>query len=97
MRLVPDQSALIRRTAEIRFTFDGRLVTGHAGESVAAALWRAGMLALRQAPDGGGARGMFCCMGVCQECLVRRDGGNVESCRLIVSDGLVLERAGRES
>lgn len=97
MRLVPDQSTLIQRAPEIRFTFDGRIVTGHAGESVAAALWRAGLLALRQAPDGGGARGMFCCMGVCQECLVRLEGGNTESCRLIVSDGLVLERAGQDS
>lgn len=97
MRLLPDQSTLIRRSPEIRFTFDGRAIAGHVGESVAAALWRAGLLGLRQAPDGGGPRGMFCCMGVCQECLVQHDGQNVESCRLIVSEGLVLNRAGQTS
>jgi len=94
MRLVRDQSRLIRRTPAIEFSFDGRAVQGHAGESVAAALWRAGLLGLRQAPDEGGPRGLFCCMGMCQECVVRLDGRNVESCRLTVSEGLSLSRAG---
>jgi len=92
MRLVRDQSHLIRRRPAIRFTFDGGMVEGHEGESVAAALWRAGLLGLRQAPDRGGPRGLFCCMGLCQECVVRLDGHLVESCRLTVSEGLILSR-----
>lgn len=93
MRLVRDQSRLIQRTPAIEFSFDGHVVQGHAGESVAAALWRVGLLGLRMAPDRGGARGLFCCMGMCQECVVRLEGRAVESCRLTVSEGLCLSRA----
>ncbi len=97
IRLVPDQSALIRRAPEIGFTFDGQPVQGRQGESVASALMRAGGLYLRDAPEGGGRRGAFCCMGLCQECAVRVEGAVVESCRLTVAPGLAvtsLKRAG---
>lgn len=90
MRLTPDQSGLIRRTAEVAFTFDGAPVTGHAGESLALALMRAGHLHLRDAPEDAAPRGAFCCMGLCQECVVRIDGQTVESCRSVVAPGLAV-------
>jgi len=90
MRLTPDQSGLIRRTAKVEFTFDGTSVAGHAGESLAVALLRAGHLHLRDAPEDGAARGAFCCMGLCQECVVRIEGQVVESCRSVVVSGLVV-------
>jgi aerobic-type carbon monoxide dehydrogenase small subunit (CoxS/CutS family) len=72
----------------VDFTFDGALVVGHEGESLAVALMRAGYLHLRDAPEDGGARGAFCCMGLCQECVVRIDGAAVESCCRTVTQGL---------
>jgi aerobic-type carbon monoxide dehydrogenase small subunit (CoxS/CutS family) len=90
IRLVPDQSTRIRRAPEVGFTFDGQPVQGRVGESVASALMRAGRLYLRDAPEGGGPRGAFCCMGLCQECVVRVDGAIVESCRLTVTPGLEI-------
>lgn len=74
--------------AEVTIQFDGRPVAALEGESVAAALWAAGISLLRYAPNDGGARGPFCMMGLCQECVVEVDGQAVESCRLKVSDGL---------
>lgn len=57
----------------VAFTFEGRALQGRHGESLAAALTAAGERILRLARDGRG-RGIFCGMGVCQECLVEIDG-----------------------
>ena len=75
-----------------RFLFDGKPVTAYTGESVAGALWAAGIKALRRGPVDQGPRGMFCVMGLCQECLVEVDGQSVEACRLEASEGLVVSR-----
>lgn len=64
----------------VPFVFEGRTLKGHAGESLAAALTAAGERALRQTAKGR-FRGLFCGMGVCQECLVEVDGlGNQRAC-----------------
>jgi NADPH-dependent 2,4-dienoyl-CoA reductase/sulfur reductase-like enzyme len=55
------------------FRFEGRTVPFADGMTIAAALVAAGELGLRQTRDGG-HRGIFCGMGVCQECLVAVDG-----------------------
>lgn len=90
MRLTPDHSGQIRRAAMVKFTFDGLPVSGHAGESLAVALMRSGQLRLRDAPVDGAARGTFCCMGLCQECVVCIDGQAVESCCQTVVPGLAV-------
>lgn len=91
MRLVPDQSGLIARTEPVTFTFDGQSFVGHSGETVLSALIRAGVRHLRNAPTDGAPRGAFCCMGLCQECLVQVGGVRTESCRQNVSDGLAVQ------
>ena len=82
----------ILRSKEISFIFDGVSVTGHDGETVAAALLRAGITHLRNAPNSGTPRGMFCIMGACQECVIEIDGRKVEACRTTISEGLVIRR-----
>jgi aerobic-type carbon monoxide dehydrogenase small subunit (CoxS/CutS family) len=93
----PSQAAQIRRAAPVSFHFDGVAVTGHAGESLLAALLRAQIWHLRDAPGGGGARGGFCCMGLCQECVVLIDGRVVESCRQPVSAGMMVQSLKRDA
>lgn len=90
MRLIPDHSRQIRRATMVEFTFDDLPVSGHSGESLAVALMRSGQLHLRDAPADGAARGAFCCMGLCQECVVNIDGQAVESCRQAVVPGLAV-------
>lgn len=92
IRLVPNQARQIKRSEKVTFTFDGTPVIGHAGESLVAALMRAGYLALRNAPNDAAPRGAFCCMGLCQECAVRIEGQIVEACRTDVTPGLIVER-----
>ncbi|SFR13267.1 (2Fe-2S)-binding protein [Poseidonocella sedimentorum] len=92
IRLVPNQATQITRSEKVTFTFDGTPVTGHAGESLVAALMRAGYLALRNAPNDAAPRGAFCGMGLCQECTVMIDGQVVEACRTGITPGLTVER-----
>ena len=80
----------ITRGSLVRFRVDGREVEGFQGESVAAALLAAGIRDLRNAPVDGGPRGLFCNMGLCQECVVEAAGRLVEACRLPVSAGLEI-------
>lgn len=54
-------------------TFDGRTIEARHGESLAACLTAAGITRFRTTAQGVD-RGMFCGMGVCQDCLVEIDG-----------------------
>jgi predicted molibdopterin-dependent oxidoreductase YjgC len=85
-------SAGIRRSPRVTFSFAGMPVEGHEGESVAAALYAAGIRHLRDAPRDGAPRGAFCAMGICQECLVVIDGHRLEACRASVTAGLDVRR-----
>jgi len=95
VRLVPDQSRQISRAKQVPFFVDGQPVLGYLGQAVAVALLRAGQRGLHHAPSGGGPCGLFCCMGLCQECVVWVSGGVTESCRLAVQDGLRIDLIGR--
>jgi predicted molibdopterin-dependent oxidoreductase YjgC len=67
---------------------NGRPVEAHEGEMVAAALMAVGLYRLRHSPNADTARGAFCLMGVCQECLVRINGELRQSCMVSVAAGL---------
>jgi glycine/D-amino acid oxidase-like deaminating enzyme/bacterioferritin-associated ferredoxin len=77
---------------EITFAFEGRTVHARAGESLAASLTAAGLMGLRQAgPDE--QRGVFCGMGVCQECLVQIEGfGGQRACMVKTEPGMSVYR-----
>ena len=63
----------LRPANALRFRFDGRELEGLEGESIAAALAAADVVAVRQARSGA-PRGPFCGMGVCFDCLVTVNG-----------------------
>lgn len=79
----------------VEFLFDGRAIRAYAGESVACALFAAGVRILRRSPRAASVRGMFCLMGSCQECVVEADGRRVAACQEPVRAGLVV-RSGAE-
>ncbi len=61
------------------------------GEPIAAALLAAGYRVLRTMPRFGDARGGYCMIGRCTDCLVVVDGlPNVAACRTPVSAGQVV-------
>ncbi|MEV6329065.1 (2Fe-2S)-binding protein [Streptomyces sp. NPDC051909] len=55
-------------------TFDGRELPAQEGQSVAAVLWSAGILAWRATRTNGTPRGVFCGIGQCYDCLVTVNG-----------------------
>jgi thioredoxin reductase len=68
--------------------FEGRLIEARRGESLAACLTAAGVKSFRTTACGVD-RGMFCGMGVCQDCLVEVDGRpNQRACMVKVTGPL---------
>ncbi|MBV8753915.1 MAG: (2Fe-2S)-binding protein [Hyphomicrobiales bacterium] len=78
--------------ATVEVTIDGRSVSVRAGDTVAAALIAAGVLASRVSDVSGAKRAPYCMMGVCFECLVTVDGvGNRQGCLVPVAPGMRIE------
>ena len=76
----------------ISIFFEGREIRCWPGVSVAAALTAAGERELRDAGCGE-VRGLFCGMGVCQECRVQIDGrGGLRACMTPVADSMHISR-----
>ena len=71
----------------IELTVDGRALQASEGQSLGAALLAAGTTALRSSP-GGTPRGLYCGIGVCQECRVVADGRIVRACVTPVAAGM---------
>ena len=78
---------------------DGKPVEARLGDSVAAAMLAAGFVASRVTPVSGSARGAYCLMGVCFECIVSIDGvAGRQACLVPVRDGMqVVTGIGREA
>lgn len=73
--------------APIALRFDGADVPALEGETIAAALAAAGHRHLRHTAQGS-MRGIYCGMGVCQDCLVTVDGvPNQRACMTYARDG----------
>ena len=71
----------------IELSVDGTALRAPAGQSLAAALLAAGRTALRSSPSGT-PRGVYCGIGVCQECRVQADGRVVRACVTPVTAGM---------
>jgi len=82
--------ASVVRGKEISLFVDGQAVKAHEGETVHAALTAGGIKGLKnsQSPD---ARGVFCGMGICYECLVRiNDQPDQRACMTLVQDQMEI-------
>ncbi len=79
-------------SARVTIVVDGARVEARAGESVAAALLASGRLAMRTTPVTGAARGPWCLMGACFDCLCVIDGEpSRQACLVAVRDGMTVE------
>lgn len=79
--------------AGLTLTFEEREIGFRAGDSLAAALLAASIGALRQSPADASARGPYCMMGVCFECLVEINGRqNQQACLTPARAGMVVRR-----
>ncbi len=83
----------MRPAEPVRIRFDGTEIEALPGETVAAALAAADIVAVRQARSGA-PRGPFCGMGVCFDCLVTIDGKpNQRACLTKIEAGMDVRSA----
>lgn len=76
--------------AHLNIRIDKKEFSVPAGTSVAAALIASGIKIIRRTDDGE-ARGLFCGMGVCYECLLTIDGQpHQRACMTRVEDGMQI-------
>ncbi|MFF0012003.1 (2Fe-2S)-binding protein [Streptomyces sp. NPDC005374] len=69
-------------------TLDGREIEALPGQTVAAALWTAGVTSWRTTRGEGRPRGIFCGIGVCFDCLVTvNDRPNQRACLVPLRPG----------
>jgi len=77
----------------ITIHFDGRPIAALEGETVAAALSAAGIVAFRRTASGA-PRGLYCGMGACFDCVVTVDGRiGQRACLTKVADGMQVTGA----
>ena len=91
-RLAPHQSQVIDRAKRVSFDFDGRAIEAFEGETVASALYAAGVRIFSRSFKYHRPRGLLCCASACPNCLMNVDGTpNVRTCSELVRPGLVVK------
>lgn len=76
------------RTTAVTIWVNGKPVEAFPGETVATALLAHGHRILRRSPRSRRPRGVFCAMGICQECVLDVDGRLRTSCTTPVREGM---------
>jgi predicted molibdopterin-dependent oxidoreductase YjgC len=85
----------VSRVGKVAFTFDDRRIEAGPGDTLGASLMRAGVVTLRRSWSNQ-PRGLYCGIGVCNDCLVTVDGKpNVRACVTSVVEGAVVRSQGR--
>ena len=76
----------------VTFIHDGKEMTGHEGEPIAAALRAAGVTTLRHTKRGNRPRGVFCAIGRCTDCVMIVNGRpNTRTCVTPLEEHMVVE------
>ncbi len=89
------REANVRRGEPIDLLVDGETIPAYVGETIAATLTAAGRRVFRHTSRTGAARGVFCGIGVCFECLVTVEGmGQVRGCMVAVRPGMRVSLKG---
>ena len=82
----------VERGQEVQFHFDGRPIKAYDRETIAAALFAAGIRIFSRSFKYHRPRGLFCMSGHCSNCLMRVDGvPNVRTCVQEARTGMRVE------
>lgn len=75
----------------VSILFDGKPLAALPGDTVASALYAAGIRSWRQS-RAGDERGLLCGIGLCFDCLLTVDGSpNLRACQTVVKEGMVVQ------
>jgi sarcosine oxidase subunit alpha len=79
------------RKKEVTIYFNGKPIKAFEGETVAAALYAAGVRVFSRSFRWHRPRGFFCAIGKCSACMMEVDGvPNVRTCKVYVRDGMQI-------
>lgn len=82
----------VERGERLTIYLDGEPVEAYAGDMIASALWAVGKKVSRYSPVKCKARGLFCAIGYCSDCLMVVNGvPNTRTCVTPVADGMRVE------
>src|SRR5690242_5104296 len=91
-RLTQQPAEVINRNTTATFSFDGKKVTAHEGDTIGSALYAAGQRTFSRSFNYHRRRGLMCCSGHCPNCLVAVDGApGIRACTEPVRDGAKVE------
>ena len=80
------------RRKKITIFVDGRKIPAYEGEPIAASLTAAGIRVFRYTSKDKEARGVFCAIGQCTDCVMTVDGvPNVRTCITLVEPGMRIK------
>jgi sarcosine oxidase subunit alpha len=92
LRIADHPHLKVERGQAVAFDFNGKPVTGYAGETIAAALYAGGLRIFSRSFKYHRPRSLFCLEGHCSNCLMRVNGiPNVRICTTPVQAGLKVE------
>ena len=75
----------------VNITVDGRVIQARKGESIAAAMLAEKLRICRRTAKLKEARGLFCGIGQCTDCVMQVDGvPNIRTCITEVQEGMVV-------
>jgi sarcosine oxidase subunit alpha len=95
-RLPESPSQVLDRSRVIQFTFDGVTYPAYAGDTIASALYTAGVRTYSRSFKYHRRRGLLCVSGDCPNCLVQVGSEpSVRACRRPVSDGMSVRSQNR--
>jgi aerobic-type carbon monoxide dehydrogenase small subunit (CoxS/CutS family) len=77
---------------EIHFTFNGKILIGYKGDTIAAALVDNGIMHFSDSIIHKRPRGFYCAIGNCGSCNMTVNGvENVKTCLTLLEEGMVVE------
>jgi sarcosine oxidase subunit alpha len=92
LRIEPCDGQLIDRDRPLSFIYDGKPLTGYAGDTVGSALAAAGVQTVSRSFKYHRPRGLLCVAGRCPNCLVTVDGSpNVRACTTPIAEDMKVE------
>ncbi len=88
-RLAERRGEILDRGTEVSFSWEGRTVTGFAGDTIASALFADGTRVFSRSFKYHRPRGLMCCAGQCPNCLVNVNGEpTVRACVTPIEPGM---------
>lgn len=91
MRLGEHPILEFKKGKEVTIYFNGKPIKAYEGETVASALYAAGVRIFSRSFRFHRPRGFFCAIGKCSACMMEVDGiPNVRTCKVYVRDGMQI-------